>query len=88
MTPCPVNDYFDTLTDPRYQLIPGGFTIPKQTFEEQNGLAEIWSRRYTKDEAEASLVRQVRKDGTLQTYTRPTLGWEMACELDSSKLSR
>ena len=34
MTPCPVNDYFDTLTDPRYQLIPGGFTIPKQTFEE------------------------------------------------------
>ena len=34
MTPCPVNDYFDTLTDPRYELISGGFTIPKQTFEE------------------------------------------------------
>ena len=33
MTPCPVNDYFDTLTDPRYELISGGFTIPKETFE-------------------------------------------------------
>ena len=34
MTPCPVNQYFDTLTDPRYEPIPGGYTFSKQEFEE------------------------------------------------------
>ena len=27
MTPCPKNEYFDTLTDPRYMRIPGDFSI-------------------------------------------------------------
>ena len=49
---------------------------------------DLWSKRYAADEAEVSLVRQVRKDGILQTYTRPTLGWDMNCELDSNKLTR
>ena len=49
---------------------------------------DLWSKRYASDEAEESLVRQVRKDGILQTYTRPTLGWDMSCELDSDKMTR
>jgi len=88
MSPCPKNDYFNTLIDPRYKRLPGEFALEKQIFEEQNGMTGMFSKRYTKDEAEASLVRQVRKEGTLKAFSRPTLGWKMACELDSSKLTR
>lgn len=46
MAPCPKSEYFDTLTDPRYKLIPGGYTLSKDIFEEENGLSVIWSTRY------------------------------------------
>ena len=48
----------------------------------------MFGERYKTDEAEAALVRQVRKEGKMQAYTRPTIGWKMACELDPTKMTR
>ena len=88
MTPCPQSEYFDDVTDPRYSLIPGGYAVSQERFELDNGLADIWSIRYTQDEPEKSLLRQVRKDITLFPFSRPVLGYALSCELDPEKLSR
>lgn len=46
MSPCLASDYFDSVYDSRYSRVPGGFKVQKSTFEEQNGLTEIWKDRY------------------------------------------
>ena len=57
MTPCPKSEFFDTLTDPRYTLVPGGYTLSKGLFEDENGLSDIWSARYDyQGESGASLT--------------------------------
>ena len=61
MTPCPKNEYFETLTDPRYVRVPGDFSISQKVFEEQNGMADMWGKRYAKEESAEALVRQTRK---------------------------
>ena len=88
MSPCPKSKYFDTLTDPRWTQVPGGYSVSQETFEQQNGLTDIWNSRYSVGEQETTLTRSVRKQGSFNVYTRPTIGWSMACELDKSKPTR
>ena len=59
-----------------------------EVFEDQNGLTELWNTRYSTDEDEISLVRQVRKKVLMQLYSRPVTGWKLSCELGSKEISR
>ena len=42
MTPCPAYLDYETLIDPRYDLVSGGLVISQETFEDDNGLMAIW----------------------------------------------
>ena len=88
MSPCPENEFFDTIHDPRYFQMEGGFSITSANFEEENGMTHMWDNRYSNDEADVSLIKQLRIRETLYPYSRPTIGWAMECELDSSKMTR
>ena len=81
-TQCEDDTFLGMSVDSDYKLVPGDFSVLQGNLETSNGISDILSSRFNRNDVLKYEAITARKDNVLQLYQRSVTGWKLECESD------